>query len=404
MNLLAFQQFLPVEHPSSKGCIWCGKKERTNRAHIISRKLTMRSHNSPTLSFNVFELCNSKCGQLEEWVLRFTPLSWLRLMLYVGAGEKGTSHHVPSCFFSELLQEWVVFYLDTKIGSYIVGTQFINAFSDHPILLTQLPQDQHEELFKIITTAIFTNSYHIDIRLSLPETFTPRFLIEGNKVILIARTKDEVNVVSSKPKQLNMKAISSKYTQLDNKGQVRHVFYWSKENWTRFCAKSALETLCLFEGGDRCLSPAFNTVREFVLNRNLQKGKEILFDEHGPIKYKDFPNFPAVDLTNGQNAPRSILGIVPRCEPGMHLIAIYEIKGWILASIVFAGFPATILVLGGPDEHLSDFYQLIYDEQEAAFDFIRLAYDCSLPVIPLPIPGNHFKDIVETYKLIQTNP
>ena len=91
--------------------------------------------------------------------------------------------------------------------------------------------------------------------------------------------------------------------------------------------------------------------------------------------------------------------VVPSCELGMHMIAIYEIRGWVLASVVMAGFPAAILVLGGPDEHLEDFYELIYDEHEQSFDFVRLAYDPNVPVIPLTISGKSFKDSAATYRL-----
>src|SRR5258708_7138447 len=128
MDFVAFQQFRPVERPAPEGCIWCGKKRSTNRAHIISRKLITGAHNTPTLRFSVCESCNSVCGRLEEWVLRFTPLSWLRLMHYVGANCKGTSRHVPSYFFSELLQELVVFFLDANTRTHVVSTQLIHSF------------------------------------------------------------------------------------------------------------------------------------------------------------------------------------------------------------------------------------------------------------------------------------
>lgn len=399
MDFVAFQQFHPVERPVTEGCIWCGKKRSTNRAHIISRKLTTGANNAPTLRFSVCESCNSKCGRLEEWVLRFTPLSWLRLMLYVGTRGEGTSRHVPSYFFSELLREWVVFHLDEKTHSYVVATQLIRPFEDRPTLLTQAPQDQHEAILSAITAAVCNRTHLSDIRMSLPEDFAPRLLFEKNKVILIARTEPEGSRTSGEPLQLDHNTATANYIQLENSGQEQYHFRWSKANWTRFCTKAALEALCLFEGADRCLSPAFRTAREFVLRGNLGTGKEILLDKHGPISHEDVPIIPLVDLTIGQNAPESITAILPSCQVGMHMIAIYEIRGWVLASVVFCGFPPAILVLGGPDEHLEDFYQLIYDDQETNFDFVRLAYDRNAPIIPLPIPGDRFKDLAETYKL-----
>ena len=66
---------------------------------------------------------------------------------------------------------------------------------------------------------------------------------------------------------------------------------------------------------------------------------------------------------------------------------------------MFGGFPPSVLILGGPDEHLVDLYQLIYDDEEAIFDFICLAYDQTKPVIPMPVPGDSFSDLAETYGL-----
>jgi len=199
MDFVAFQQFYPVERPVIDGCIWCGEKRSTNRAHTISRKLTPGANNAPTLRFSVCESCNSTCGKLEEWVLRFTPLSWLRLMLYVGTRGEGTSRHVPSYFFSELLREWVVFHLDKKTQSYVVATQLIAPFEDRPTLLTRAPQDQHEVILSAITTAVCNRTLLSDIRISLPEDFAPRFLLKKNKVILIARTEPEGSRMSDEP-------------------------------------------------------------------------------------------------------------------------------------------------------------------------------------------------------------
>ncbi len=84
----------------------------------------------------------------------------------------------------------------------------------------------------------------------------------------------------------------------------------------------------------------------------------------------------------------------------MHIVTLYEIRGWVIASVVFAGFPPSVLILGGPDEHLHDLYELIYNDQEAVFDFVCLAYDQAKPVIPMPVPGDRFSDLAETYRLV----
>jgi len=399
MNFVAFQQFLPVEQDASNGCIWCGKRGPTNRAHVISRKLTAGSRNAAILRLSVCKSCNSKCSELEEWALRFTPLSWARLLLYGSAGGKGTSRHVPSYFFSQLLQEWVVFHLDAKTRSYVIPSQLVRPFGAEPTLLTQAPQDEHKSLVRRMLAAIRDGTLSTDVRDNLPDDFSPRVLLDEGKVILIARTAAQAALPAEGTVQSEDIASTSRHMQLDNTGLERHHFRWSKANWTRFCAKTAYEALCLFEGGDKCLSPTFRTVREFVLCGTVQAGREIVFDSDGPVGPEDVPMPPIVDLTTGQNAPETIAALIPKCEAGMHMIDLYEIRGWILASVVFAGFPPAVLVLGGPNEHIMDFYQLIYDDRDASFDFVRLAYDHSKPIIPLPISGDCFGDLAETYHL-----
>lgn len=400
MPFVAFQQYDPVEHPAPEGCIWCGKRNPTNRSHIVSRKLAPGANRTPTLHVSVCTSCNSACGKLEEWVLRYTPLSWLRFMLYLGSS--GTSDRIPSYFFSESMQDWVVFHFDGSSRSYVIVTQLLNPFESTPTLLTPLPREQHNSLLREIASSVASTSYLVDVRPSLPEGFSPRFLLDKNQVILVARTEVEASRAASSLTDLDWRTGTAEYARLGNSGRERHHFRWSKENWARFCAKAALEALCLFEGGTKCLSPAFRTVRRFVIDGSLAHGREIRFDQNGPVDGANVPVISSLDLTNGQNAPQPITAVVPHCDAGVHAILVYEAQGWVLASVVFAGFPAAVLVLGGPDEHLADFYQLIYDDQEGSFDFVRLAYDQERPFIPLRMSGDMVDKIAETYGLKPT--
>lgn len=401
MQSIAFQQFEPREQMSrDKCCIWCGQAAPTNRAHIISRKLATGARNAPTLRFNVCKTCNSTCGNLEEWILRFTPLSWVRLMLYLRPGSEGTTRHVPSYFFSALLNDWVVFHLDAKTHSYAVSTQLLLSKDFRAELLTQAPQELHKQILFGMMTALRDRTCKIDIRASLPEDFSPRLLLDNEKVFLIARSDIESQRFTEYATQLGELSSTAQRLRLENTGREHHHFQWSKENWTRFCAKTALEALCLFEGGEKCLRPAFRFVREFVLRGAQHTGRELVFDEKGPRHAEDVPLPVCVDLTPGQNAPQPIAALLMRGEPGMHIVTLYEIRGWVLASVVFAGFPPSVLILGGPDEHIADLYQLIYDDRDGSFDFVRLAYDQSRPVIPIPVPGDCFSALAETYRLV----
>jgi hypothetical protein len=70
----------------------------------------------------------------------------------------------------------------------------------------------------------------------------------------------------------------------------------------------------------------------------------------------------------------------------------------LMTPLGFAGLPATTLVLAGPNVHLNGFYQMIYDQQEEAYHFLRLADDEAEPIIPVAVPGNRLDEVAETYK------
>ena len=400
MQFIALQQFVPQERKPCANCIWCGQVSPANRAHIISRKLTTGARNTPTLRFNICKACNSTCGRLEEWILRFTPLSWVRMMLYLLPGSEATTRYVPSYFFSAILNDWVVFHLEGKTRSYVVSSQLILSPEFSANLLTAAPQELHEQLLSRMIAALRDKSYNIDVRGSLPVDFSPRLLLDNERVLLIARTDAESQRFTEHAAQLDTLPRNAQRLRLENTGREQHHFQWSKTNWARFCAKTALETLCLFEGGEKCLRPAFRLVREFVLRETQKKGREIVFTEKGPRFAQDVPKPVFIDLTPGQSAPQPIAALLPHGEPGMHIVTLYEVRGWVMASLVFGGFPPSVLILGGPDEHLADLYQLIYDDEEAIFDFICLAYDQTKPAFPMPVPGDSFSDLAETYGLV----
>jgi hypothetical protein len=250
-----------------------------------------------------------------------------------------------------------------------------------------------------ILTALGNQSYRTDVKDTFPEDFSPRILVDGEMVILIARCKEELDRFVKILKLSTLQPKNAIKMQPKNSELLRQHFKWSKENWLKFCAKSAYEALCLFEGAERCLKPEFQQVRSYVLTGISQRYKEIVFNEHGPVGNKDVPLSLQVDLTVGQNSPDFIPAILPHISPGMHSIILYEVDGWICSSISICGFPASVIVLGGPNAHLDDLYELIYDPELDEFDFTCLAYDSSKPIIPIYFHGKVSEIIASTYHL-----
>lgn len=397
MEFIALQEFLPKERALERRCIWCERTAPTNRSHIVSRKLTSAATNSPTLRMSVCVTCNSACGNLEEWVLRFTPLSWVRFMQYLGPGAECSSHHVPSYFFSEVFKDWIVFHLDAKSRAYSVETQLILLSDSQVQLITQLPREAHDATIRAIEEAIQSEAFKTEIRSSLPADFGPRLLLASSAVLIARRDSDMQRFLEhARPRRGSGQAQA---IRVGNSGQERWHFQWSRVNWARFAAKTALEALCLFEGQARCLEPSFAAVRKFVLNTPNRPSNEAVFDERGPTQLNDALRPIALDLTIEQSAPETLFAFAGQCETAMHRVMLYEIDGWVLASVSFAGFPATTLVLAGPNEHLNDFYQMVYDDDESTYHFTKLAFDQTRPVIPLPVSTDVAIRISNTYKL-----
>ncbi len=395
-EFIALQRFAPKEYQGESKCIWCKQQAPRNRAHIISRKLTLTSHETAVLKYSVCQTCNAKCSQIERWVLRNSPLGWVRLYFYLGSNKGSDSSTIPAYFYDEDQREWLIYTLEGWKSSKTIDSQLILTNEGQLRLIAEhLPDTQLETIRNSIGTA----TYAVDIRPTLPENFSPRALVDSGRVIVIARTQTELDtyvdtVGNSRPEEELRHRVQPKSTT----GSRQH-FKWSNENWLKFCAKIAYETLCLFEGPDRCLKPEFERVRFYVLAGASDHHREVVFDEHGPVSHQDGPIPLHIDLTQGQDCPTNFSAIYPRVAPGMHSVVLYEMDGWVCSSVSIAGFPAASMVLGGPDAHLHDLYMLVYDDEMDEFDAVCLAYDPSQPVIALHLEGHMNKAIVRTYKL-----
>jgi hypothetical protein len=130
-----------------------------------------------------------------------------------------------------------------------------------------------------------------------------------------------------------------------------------------------------------------------------KEGRNLVFSEHGPVTGHDTPMPVCVDLSTGQDCPQNLNAPLGHADIGMHLIDIYEMNGWICASVSIAGFPPSFLVLGGPDLHITDFYSIVYDDEGGEFHYLKLAYDSTMPVIPVYVTDGQMDELAKTYNL-----
>ena len=368
------KEIYPSELKLNKECIWCKKNNKKNRAHIISKKLTLNVHNAPVLKFGVCESCNSICGKLEEWILSRTPLNWIKLMLYVGGGSEATSKS-PAYYFSSVINEWIVFsiYVDKETRNYHhVATQFIIPNNDKNAFLTSFDlMTNVSETIDLFKQSIKNKTYKVDNNKSLPKTFSPRLILDNNNVILIIKDKNEIDIVESFIKDIknDSQMKNGKILKLNPRDSRIH-YKWSTINWTKFCAKSAFEALYLFKGSDLCLKATFNNLREFVLSP-LEKAKiDVVFNNKRPTDYR-FLTPIHVDLTN--NSPSTIPALIPDTKNGQHEVILYEVNGWLVATVLFTGFPPVVLVLASDIEKLDLVYKMYYDYKEEKYYFYELS-------------------------------
>jgi len=394
-DFIAFQEFIPHEKANDDRCIWCKLCTPRNKAHIISKKLTVSSHAVATLKFNVCQKCNSKCGELEQWVLRYSPLAWIRFLCYLGSNKRSELMTAPSYFYANNIGEWLVYNIEVG-GKKAIPSQVLLLRNGNIKMFSQDPQNTQEA--EAIVTSLQNRRFRTDINCKLPADFCPRALFEKGAVTIIAQTDKDYKLFLKELFTQKYEVTSSNLFQIDSSTQDRQHFRWSRINWLKFCAKVSYETLCLFEGPRRCLEPEFGMIRNYVLDGLSKEYRELIFTDHGPFKTSDIPTFVNADLTVEQKSP-SLPAILGHVEAGMHNVIIYEIDGWICSSISIAGFPPCFLVMGGPNVHLVDLYEMTYDEEEDNFHFLRLAYDHTKPVIPLYVEGDIRRTIANTYKL-----
>lgn len=396
VNYLAIQEFFPSEE-KPQICIWCRQANDFNKAHVISRKLGANI----TLTKSVCQKCNSALGKLEEWILRNTPLGWARFFLHSQSNFNSKATSVPAYFWSTNILQWLVYSIGGPRDSRTIPPQLLLKQQGCQVIAENKP----DEIVEVFMRAIREKNYIKRIDQVLPEDFAPRFLLDGERVLLIAHSSDEINGLQSIFDCMSQGLYSQASMQQikpEDDGRVMQHFKFSRENWIRFCGKIAFEMLCLVEGAEFCRLDTFNMVRNYILKRPVvSSGKEIFFDRHGPLPQSSWflrPN--NIDMTVSQNAPMRGNALIGHADPGCHSILIFELSGWICASVSVSGFPPVFLFLGGPDVHLNSLYKIFYDAVDDKFSFFKLAHDPALPMFSLPIYGEEdFREIAETYRL-----
>ncbi len=398
-DFLAFQEFKPLEVRYGNRCIWCGKDSPKNRAHIISKKLTLGGHTTNLLRDSVCENCNGGFSPVENWILKNTPLGWIRFYFYHDSNRRANTNRILSYFYANEFQDWIVFTIEGNKETRSTVCQLILK-KNKLRFISEYDPDTASLYYNRILDDIQNNDFVEDIEKNLPEDFSPRALINNDRIIVIAKDTDGSLEFKKHIQDAKFGVLApADHVKPTDDGRTFQHFRWSKSNWVRFCAKIAFESLCLFEGVELCLRSEFDQVRSHAISNISKQGRKLIFNEHGPVRGSDTLIPVSVDLSKGQNCPQNINAPLIQAGLGMHTVAVYEISGWICASISISGFPPSLLILAGPEVHLHDFYVTAYDDEEDEFHYLKLAHDETMPVIPIQIGGGQLGEIARTYNL-----
>jgi hypothetical protein len=396
-NLLAFQEFEPQESRLDERCIWCKQPYTKNRSHIFSRKLTNTNNAVNVFGLSVCEQCNSNFSKLELWILRNTPLAWLRVLSYGDSNKQTETKAVLSYFYATEFNDWLVYSIrGDRQEKHILPQLVLNAQS--LFFISEDPPEIGMNTHQRILYAIRDSHYVERDSQRLPSDFSPRALIRDEKVTVVGRDMAEINRFTTNV--LSSTSVPSEISHCQPaKGSLdfQH-FRWSRYNWGMFCTKIAFESLCLFEGATFCLRSEFDRVRSYATSNLSTRSREIVFNQHGPVASKDTPSSVFLDLTTEQNFPKALQLPLINTEPGMHAIAVFQIDGWTCSTVSVGGFPSTLLVLANNSTTVHDFYITLYDEQEDNFHHLRLAFDETKPVIPISV-GGKIDTIARSYDL-----
>src|SRR5665647_2793435 len=97
---------------SSNLCVWCGKNNPKNIAHIISKSLLISEKPENKLKLSVCEKCNTFWGYtIEDWFLKYTPIGhWKENIQSIKTKNTLAKNFkfVPNFVYLKYFQEWIV--------------------------------------------------------------------------------------------------------------------------------------------------------------------------------------------------------------------------------------------------------------------------------------------------------
>ena len=358
-------------------CIWCKKNEKTNIAHIISKKLLKSDHKNNKLTNSVCEKCNSFFGEnIEDWIFKYSPISF-----WVGRDIlNDMTLDSDRSFIYKKLFLWFKEYNEWFVATNMKGRQFPSQiikkddgrFYFYVYEKVNFKRENHLMEIQEIITHLQKKNYTTYLSSLLPQNFHSRIFRFNDIPIVIARNDNQAELFIKKILEISdVKKILLKSYRMRNK-EHRHLiilYKWSFKKYSKFYLKIIFEYLSLIKGSEFVLRKEFDDLRKSVKLKN-NSFVELMFLNGQGFNRKLFPRgyFQIIRETLDKEFKMPIFELELLQQYTFSMI-LYKNQGYLCASLKLFEIEQFNIVLAKIEEPLESIYLITYSADDNSLNF-----------------------------------
>lgn len=358
-------------------CIWCKKNEKTNIAHIISKKLLKSDHKNNKLTNSVCEKCNSYFGEnIEDWIFKYSPISF-----WVGRDIlNDMTLDADRSFIYKKLFVWFKEYKEWFVATNIKGKKFPSQiikkgdgrFYFYIYKKDKLMRENYLMEIQEIITQLQKKNYTTYLSSLLPHNFHSRIFRFNDTPIVIARNDDQAELFIKKILEVNdvKKILLKNYRMRNNEHRHLIIFYkWSLKKYSKFYLKIIFEYLSLIKGSEFVLGKEFDDLRKSAKLKN-NSFVELMFLNGQGFNRKLFPRgyFQIIKETLDKEFKIPIFELELLQKYTFSMI-LYKNQGYLCASLKLFEIEQFNIVLAKIEAPLESIYLITYSADDNSLNF-----------------------------------
>lgn len=389
---------LPQKELPTEECIWCKEKSNKNIAHIISKGLMKTDHFSNKLNKSVCENCNTFFGQsIEDWIFKYSPISfWINrdIKNTMKINDDRAYKYKQIFIWFKKINEWFVALNEdsNQLPSQLVcNNKYELTFFYHSKNGTVHEKANYPLLEKFIYS-IRSDNYSYYISELLPKNFNSRVFKYNDCVIIIAKTKENADLVLDVLKNLkdinNIKFKNFYSSEKEHKHLIIN-YKWSIRKHYKYCSKIAFEYLSLIQGSNFVKNSEFDGFKKFMLEKEKNEFSNVLFINGIGINEKRLTLNGWVDVSNEAHISKKT--IIPTfnlnaLDNYTFSMIIYKYDSHICASIKLFEFDPCNIILSKTTQDFQTLHLITYSAKEDKLHFYETTTDL----------GNFDQDLIFT--------